>query len=113
MMPHLELRGVFTLIGCRLCNFLVLSLSLDSASDRLLLIVDALLKFNDSVLSVTLLFFNILHKVVEDALRLEAIFFRVTLLRFFHGKDFTLGFQTCIQFRALDFSRDVVLLHSM
>ena len=96
MMPHLELRGVFTLIGCSLCNFLVLSLSLDSASDRLLLIVDALLKFNNSVLSVALLFLNILHKVVEDALRLEAVFFGVALLGFFHGEDFTLGFETCI-----------------
>ena len=68
MMPHLELGGVFALIGSRLCDFLVLSLSLNSATDRLFLVIDALLKFNDSVLSVSLFFLNVLHKVVEDAL---------------------------------------------
>ena len=66
-MTHLEFRGILALIGSCLCDFLILSLSLDSTTNRLFFVIDALLKLDDSVLSITLLLLDILHQVVKYA----------------------------------------------
>ena len=73
-MSHLELGGVLALVGGSLSDLLILSLSFDSAANRLLLVVYALLEFNDSVLPVALLLLDVLHQVIEDALGLETFF---------------------------------------
>ena len=66
-MTHLEFRGILALIGSCLCDFLVLSLPLDSTTNRLFFVIDALLELNDSILSITLLFLDILHQIVKYA----------------------------------------------
>jgi len=61
VMAHFKLWWILTLVGSCLSNFLVLSLPFNSATNRLLFVVNAFLELNNSVLSVTLLFLDILH----------------------------------------------------
>ena len=75
IVSHLELSGVFALIGGSFSDLLILLLSLNAALDRLFFVCNAALKLEDTLLTVTLLLLNVLHQVVEDGLGLQLRFF--------------------------------------
>ena len=75
IVSHLELGGVFALIGSSFSDLLVLLLSLNTALYGFFLVCNAALKLEDSLLTVTLLLLNVFHQVVEDGLGLQLRFF--------------------------------------
>ena len=82
IVSHLELGGVFALVSSSLSDLLILLLALNTALNRLFLIGDASLEFEDSLLTITLLLLDVLHQVVEDVFRLELILLGLASLAF-------------------------------
>lgn len=68
---HVLLGGVLVFIGSCLGNILITLLPLNTTLDRLLFVFNAFLEFNNTVLSVLLLLFDVFHKLVEDILALK------------------------------------------
>ena len=60
VVAHLELSGVFTLVGGGLSDLLVLFLPLDAALDRLLFVGDVALQLDYALLTITLLLFDVI-----------------------------------------------------
>ena len=60
IVAHLELSGVFTLVGGGLSDLLVLFLPLDAALDRLLFVGDAALQLEYALLTTTLLLSDVI-----------------------------------------------------
>ena len=82
IVSHLELSGIFALVSSSFSDLLILLLTLNTALNRLFLIGDASLEFENTLLTVTLLLLDVLHQVVEDVFRLELIFFGLASLGF-------------------------------
>ena len=75
-----KFTGVLVFVSSGLSNFSIATLALDTALHGLFLVLNALLKLNDALLSILLLLLNVKHERVEDSLRLETVLLSLTVL---------------------------------
>lgn len=113
VVSHLELSGIFALIGSRFSDLLVLLLALNSALDRFLLVGDATLELKDALLPIALLLLNVLHQVVEDVLRLQLGLLGLASIVFLAIKDLAFVPETALEVVRLDLAGNKVFLHSL
>ena len=113
VVAHLQLGRVFAFVGRILSNLLILLLPLNAPLNRLLLVCNALLQFQDSILPILLLLFDILHQVVKGVFGLEMDLLCFTLLLLFNLEDALLGVQTLVEFSYFQFGSDEVFLHAV
>jgi len=111
-LSHLELRGILVLVGSSLSNVLVSLLTLNTSLDGLLLVFDAFLELDDSILSVFLLLLDVLHELVKNVLRLEFLFFGASVEGELSLKDALLGLEGDLLLGGADFGRDEIFLHA-
>jgi len=111
-LSHLELRGILVLVGSSLSDVLVSLLTLNTSLDGLLLVFDAFLELDDSILSVFLLLLDVLHELVKNVLRLEFLFFGASVEGELSLKDALLGLEGDLLLGGADLGRDEIFLHA-
>jgi hydrogenase-4 membrane subunit HyfE len=80
LVSHFNFGGVLVFVGSGFSDVLITLLTLDSSLNGLFFVLDAFLELDNSVLAILLLFLNVFHELVEDALALEFLFLGHALL---------------------------------
>ena len=113
VVAHLELGGVFAFVSGSFSNLLVFLLALDAALHRLLFVGNASLELNDTLLTVALLFLDILHEAVEDVLRLELFLLSLAGLSLLAVENLTLVPQRGFKVVGLQLAGNEVFVHTL
>jgi len=108
-----EFTGVLVLVGSGLSDFSIATLALDAALDGLFLVLNALLKFNNALLSILLLLLDVEHERVEDGLRLETVLLGLAVLVAFQVEDLSLGLDRDLELVGLKARGDVIAFHTL
>ena len=113
VVSHLELSRVLALIGSRFSNFLIFLLALNATLNGLLLVGDAALQLENTLLTVALLLLDVPHQVVEDVLGLEFLLLGLPCLALLSVQNLALISKTRLEVVGLDFASDEVFVHTV
>ena len=108
---HFELIGVFIVIGCLVSDLLLSCVSLDSALERRLFIVEGLEHGSKSVFSLEVVLVNESHQLLKSMLCLQSLLLSMAIpFRFFHVNGL-LVFVAVLRLVEADLNGDQVGVH--
>lgn len=96
-----------------LSDLSILALALNATRDGSLLVLNALLEFENALLTILLLQLNVLHQIVENSFGLQTLLLGLALLLGLELKDLLLAIDRHFEFSGLDLGGNHVFFKTL